>query len=648
MASSTRCAPLVRTSSGSPPTSKTRLLAIAPTGDAELGRGRGGGAGLSGSTRTSPAAPAARSRRTTSATRGWVGVCAAVMPRSCHRRAPRAPPGTAGPRRPPGRWLAVAVTTRPRTRPCRLDAVGGVRSTSRCSNTCSNTGGSARRPGPSCTSCARFPAGPVGGPAGEGPRVAESVMSRVLVGAGGRVGEEVQVEQGPSGPAQFWRGQTRYAVGELLDSWVETAPWWQARLPVAARRRTWSPPGRCGGSRRSGPAGRGWTSPGCSTCRGSPPRTVVARPGARLMGAARALSLEHLPVEDQLPLPPPLPARPPSCSARRTAGWPRRPPAPTRAALRHRAPGRPARRRRGAGRPHPARAGDVAGRAAPGCCSGRSRPELGEWAAFFAAGAAKRAAAEAGLTHAVTEREADDLVRDVGTFLGVVETTIGRCRRSPPAAPRRRPPPSATGARVAAAAANRRARRARPELGDPFVHLHVASGYSMRYGANHPADLVARAAEHGMGALALTDRDGLYGAVKFALACRSAGIRPIFGVDLAVGPAAGGDRRAPGRVRAADRAPGPAPGRTPVPGPRWGQRRPAAAPGHLPRPGRRRLGVAVPADQRHPPAAAPGGSRSARWRWPPSTPRAASRCWGPTPRWAARWPPAAPTCRGPS
>src|SRR4051812_49522349 len=53
-------------------------------------------------------------------------------------------------------------------------------------------------------------------------------MSRVLVGAGGRVGEEVQVEQGPSGPAQFWRGQTRYAVGELLDSWVETAPWWQA------------------------------------------------------------------------------------------------------------------------------------------------------------------------------------------------------------------------------------------------------------------------------------------------------------------------------------------------------------------------------------------------------------------------------------
>ncbi|MDQ3456084.1 MAG: DNA polymerase III subunit alpha [Actinomycetota bacterium] len=73
---------------------------------------------------------------------------------------------------------------------------------------------------------------------------------------------------------------------------------------------------------------------------------------------------------------------------------------------------------------------------------------------------------------------------------------------------------------------------------DPFVHLHVASGYSLRYGASHPATLVARAAEHGMGTLALTDRDGFYGAVKFATACRSAGIRPLFGVDLALRPAA--------------------------------------------------------------------------------------------------------------
>ena len=52
-------------------------------------------------------------------------------------------------------------------------------------------------------------------------------------------------------------------------------------------------------------------------------------------------------------------------------------------------------------------------------------PELGEWAAFFAAGARKRAAAEAGLPHAVTAREADDLVREAEAFLLVVETTLG-------------------------------------------------------------------------------------------------------------------------------------------------------------------------------------------------------------------------------
>jgi hypothetical protein len=52
-------------------------------------------------------------------------------------------------------------------------------------------------------------------------------------------------------------------------------------------------------------------------------------------------------------------------------------------------------------------------------------PELTEWAAFFAAGAGKRAAAEAGLSRAVTAREADDLLRDTETFLALVETTLG-------------------------------------------------------------------------------------------------------------------------------------------------------------------------------------------------------------------------------
>ena len=52
-------------------------------------------------------------------------------------------------------------------------------------------------------------------------------------------------------------------------------------------------------------------------------------------------------------------------------------------------------------------------------------PELAEWAAFFAAGAGKRAAAEAGLTAAVSTRDADDLLRDVEAFLALVETTLG-------------------------------------------------------------------------------------------------------------------------------------------------------------------------------------------------------------------------------
>ena len=58
-------------------------------------------------------------------------------------------------------------------------------------------------------------------------------------------------------------------------------------------------------------------------------------------------------------------------------------------------------------------------------------PELAEWAAFFAAGASKRAAAEAGSSRSVTEREADDLVRDADRFLGVVEDALGLAPHEP-------------------------------------------------------------------------------------------------------------------------------------------------------------------------------------------------------------------------
>ena len=58
-------------------------------------------------------------------------------------------------------------------------------------------------------------------------------------------------------------------------------------------------------------------------------------------------------------------------------------------------------------------------------------PELSEWAAFFAAGAGKRAAAESGSRRAVTEREADDLVRDADRFLALVEASLGLTEHLP-------------------------------------------------------------------------------------------------------------------------------------------------------------------------------------------------------------------------
>jgi hypothetical protein len=55
----------------------------------------------------------------------------------------------------------------------------------------------------------------------------------------------------------------------------------------------------------------------------------------------------------------------------------------------------------------------------------RIAPELSEWASFFAAGADKRIAAQAGMRGAVSGREADDLVRDAALFLDLVAVRLG-------------------------------------------------------------------------------------------------------------------------------------------------------------------------------------------------------------------------------
>lgn len=70
----------------------------------------------------------------------------------------------------------------------------------------------------------------------------------------------------------------------------------------------------------------------------------------------------------------------------------------------------------------------------------------------------------------------------------------------------------------------------------PFAHLHCHSHYSLLDGASPIDELVARAKELGMNALAITDHGNLYGALEFYQACRGAGINPIVGYEAYVAP----------------------------------------------------------------------------------------------------------------
>ena len=67
-----------------------------------------------------------------------------------------------------------------------------------------------------------------------------------------------------------------------------------------------------------------------------------------------------------------------------------------------------------------------------------------------------------------------------------------------------------------------------------MVHLHVHSQYSMQEGLCSLDDLVKQATKFNMKAVALTDHDGLYGAVQFYKKAKSAGIKPIIGCEIRV------------------------------------------------------------------------------------------------------------------
>jgi error-prone DNA polymerase len=81
-----------------------------------------------------------------------------------------------------------------------------------------------------------------------------------------------------------------------------------------------------------------------------------------------------------------------------------------------------------------------------------------------------------------------------------------------------------------------------------YAELHCHSNASFLDGASPPEELVAEAVRLGLEAFALTDRDGMYGVVRFAEAARAAGLPTVFGAELTLGLGAGQARRSRGVV----------------------------------------------------------------------------------------------------
>ncbi|MDQ3314011.1 MAG: PHP domain-containing protein, partial [Verrucomicrobiota bacterium] len=77
---------------------------------------------------------------------------------------------------------------------------------------------------------------------------------------------------------------------------------------------------------------------------------------------------------------------------------------------------------------------------------------------------------------------------------------------------------------------------------DSFVHLHLHTEYSLLDGAIRMPELMKRAQEMGMPAVAITDHGNLYGAVEFYQEAKKAGIKPIVGCEAYMAPGSIKDR----------------------------------------------------------------------------------------------------------
>jgi error-prone DNA polymerase len=67
-----------------------------------------------------------------------------------------------------------------------------------------------------------------------------------------------------------------------------------------------------------------------------------------------------------------------------------------------------------------------------------------------------------------------------------------------------------------------------------YIELHARSAFSFLRGASFPEELAERAAELGIAAMALSDRNGMYGAPRFYVKAKEAGVRPIVGTELSM------------------------------------------------------------------------------------------------------------------